>query len=167
MELVKYLISSSNCKPFQTNTSDHTVLDIAIIDKNSSLVHYLVNECGCDQLCKTRGMKIMNLLCDYWDEEVARCLICDGACQLTMENGTTLLHEFAKQRWLVARVSLLTIIQENNYYITNISTDRHYEDNSMQAFILEELSSRQAVISTSLFRDSWHVTLSWFGACTC
>ena len=39
----------------------------------------------------------MKLLYDNWDEEIARCLICDGGCQVRMENGTTLLHKFAEQ----------------------------------------------------------------------
>ena len=95
---VLFLITGCNCNPFlQTNGNGHTVLDISILTKNSTLASYLINTCECDQLCKSSGEKIMKLLYDHWDEEVAKCLICDGGCQLTMENGTTLLHEFTRQ----------------------------------------------------------------------
>ncbi len=52
LELVKYLISDSNCDPFTTKDHGHMSLDIAIIDKNRELVCHLVNECGCGKLCK-------------------------------------------------------------------------------------------------------------------
>ena len=97
-ELVSFLIAECHCKPLQvTNDKGHTVLDCAIMAKNGTLVSHLVNKCGCNQLSKAMGRKIMKLLHEFWDKEVAKCLICDGGCQLTMKNGTTLLHEFASK----------------------------------------------------------------------
>ncbi len=95
--LVKNLIVDHRCDPLRVNGLGNNALDTAIIAKNSNVVRYLIKECGCDDLCKTMGMRIMKYLFQYWDERVAMCLICDGGCQLTMENGTTLLHEFARQ----------------------------------------------------------------------
>ncbi len=51
-------------------------------------------------------MRIMELLYDFWDEQVARCLIVDGGCQVAMKNGTTLLHEFTSIE-LLERVQFL------------------------------------------------------------
>ena len=118
--ILHYLIVECKCYPFQTNGNGHTVLDVAIIERNIRVVRYLINECGCDQLCKAMGKKIMALLFEYWDEEVARCLICDGGCQVTMENGTTLLHEFASKGFeerllvLIARCNCDPNVQNEN-----------------------------------------------------
>ena len=104
---VLFLFAECHCKPLQlTNDNGYTVLDCAIMAKNSTLVSFLVNKCGCNKLSKAMGKKIMKLLYVFWDEEVAKCLLCDGGCQLTMENGTTLLHKCARQGSL-ARVLFL------------------------------------------------------------
>ena len=103
---VIFLIDMCKCDPFQTNSKGHTVLDCAIMARNSKLVSYLINTCGFDRVCKATGEKIMKLLYDYWDKEVAKCLICDGGCQVTMENGTILLHKFVS-RGHVAKVIFL------------------------------------------------------------
>ena len=107
--LVSYLVKS-NCVPFQTNSEGCTALDIAIMAKNREVVDYLIKRCKCDQLCKVMGKKIMTLLYESWDEEVAKCLIRDGGCQVTMHNGTTLLHELARRKGMANRV--LPVINE-------------------------------------------------------
>ena len=105
-EKVVFLVKKCSCTCVQTNVDGHTILDVAIIAKNGSVVNCLVKRCGCDELCKTNGQKIMKLLFDNWNDEVAKCLICDGGCQVTMENGTTLLHELVA-KGLIERVAFL------------------------------------------------------------
>ena len=92
---VAFLLTTCKCDPFQTNREGHTVLDCAIMASKITMVSYFINTCGFDRVCKATGEKIMKLLYNYWNEEVAKCLICDGGCPVIMENGTTLLHEFA------------------------------------------------------------------------
>ena len=114
LKKLEFLVHECHCDPLKTNDIGHTVLDCAIMAKNSMLVSYLINECGCNQLCKTmgHGKKIMKLLSLYWDEEIARCLICDGGCQVTMENGTTLLHEFSRHGNQYSFKKLIFLIAE-------------------------------------------------------
>ena len=116
---VSFLLTTCNCDPFQTNCDGRTVLDCAVVAKNVALVNHLVNKCGCDKLCKTMGTKIVMLLYHYWDEEVAKCLICDGGLQLAMENGTTLLHKFAIKKPLGSRVIFLVSVFECDLFETN------------------------------------------------
>ena len=124
-KLVKHLVTK--CDPCKTNRLGHTVLDVAIIAKKGSVVNCLVNKCGCDQLCRTNGEKIMKLLFNNWNEEVAKCLICDGGCQVTMENGTTLLHELVakglieKFVFLIAKCNCsLNLLDKNGNTILHV-----------------------------------------------
>ena len=93
VELVEHLIRVRICDPLQANDKREVALYTAIVAKKSKVVHYLVDY---DQLlCRRKGETLMKTLYKFWDREIAKCLICDGGCQLTMKNGTTLLHELA------------------------------------------------------------------------